>query len=262
MMHFARRIFVVLTITVLAGSSYSYAQSTGSLEVSGRVKIAGKIEKLTRKRFFLLRGGLEANKDLLGRMRSAEVISRDCFFCSQKASPELIAWLKVQDCESPYCRIVSAEDSKTVPEFQVAYQKGLKQFRGKQAIALQWLTTNLAPSLLSVFYRQRKTAIETVFGTVKPLQSSMTDSVSVRAIFIDIPIKLEGSAKTETFLISNIVPLEFGGKSYLWACETDIGLSKKVTLTLQVPDPGKTVKRCEVIVKDLSPCADGSCRAK
>lgn len=257
-MRVARGILFILLLIPACPASV-WAQGTGSLEVTGRVKIAGKVEKLTRKRFYLFRGGLEANKALIDRMKAAAVVSRDCFFCSQKASPELIAWLKAQDCESPFCRAVTEEDSKKVPEFQAAYQKGLKQFGGKPAIAQQWLTTNLAPAILSGFYDQRKTSIEGVLAGTKPLQSSMTDSVSVRAIFIDIPI---ASAKAETFLISNIIPLEFGGKSYLWACETDISPSKKVTLALQVPDPGKTVKRCEIVVRDLPACKDGSCAAK
>lgn len=195
-------------------------------------------------------------------MKAATVTPRECFYCGLKTSPEFIAWLKVEDCESPYCRSITTDDAKKVPEFQAAYQKGLKQYRGKPKIAQQWLTTNLAPTLRDGFYRQRKLSIDTILGGLKPLQSSMTDSVSVRAIFIDIPLKPASGKTTETFMITNVLPLEFNGKSYLWACEVEIGAAKKVTLSLQVPDAGKTIKKCEVIVKDLPPCSGGSCAAK
>ena len=261
-MHVARWIFAIVLL-IPAGTARLSAQSFGSLEVSGRIKIAGKSEKFTRKRFYLFRGGLEANKALVERMKAAVVTSRECFYCTQKASPEFIAWLKTEDCESPYCRSISTDDTKKVPEFQAAYQKGLKQFRNKPAIAQQWLTTNLAPNLLDGFYKQRKSAIASVIGDSKPVQSSMADSVSIVAIFIDIALKPETPAgKTETFLVSNVVPIEFSGKTYLWACEVEIGAAKKVKLPLQVPEPGKTIKKCEVIVKDLPACAAGSCAAK
>ncbi|MEQ1604105.1 MAG: hypothetical protein ABL999_04485 [Pyrinomonadaceae bacterium] len=255
------RWLAVFVLLIPAGTVAAVAQSAGSLEVSGRVKIGGKAEKLTRKRFYLFRGGLDANKVLVEKMKAASVTSRECFYCSQKASPEFIAWLKAEECESPYCRTITQEDTKKVPEFLAAYDKGLKQFRNKPTIAQQWLTTNLAPDLRDGFYKQQKASISTILGTTKPLQSSMTDSVSVKAIFIDITLNT-GGKPTETFLISNIIPLEFGGKSYQWACEVEIGAAKKVTLALQVPDAGKTVKKCEVIVKDLQQCAAGVCSAK
>ncbi|HQZ95583.1 MAG TPA: hypothetical protein PLP21_04650 [Pyrinomonadaceae bacterium] len=255
------RLIAVLVLLIPSGTVAVAAQSAGSLEVSGRVKIGGKVEKLTRKRFYLFRGGLEANKTLVEKLKAASVTSRDCFYCAQKASPEFIAWLKAEECESPYCRAITVDDTKKVPEFLAAYDKGLKQFRNKPAIAQQWLTTNLSPNLRDGFYKQQKASISTILGTVKPLQSSMTDSVSVKAIFIDIPVS-SGSKPTETFLVSNIIPLEFGGKSYLWACEVEIGSAKKVTLALQVPEAGKTIKKCEVIVKDLPACAAGVCAAK
>ena len=144
----------------------------------------------------------------------------------------------------------------------VAYQKSLTQYRNKPDVAQKWLTTNLAPNLRDGYYRQRKTATDTILGGVKPVQSSMTDSVSVVAIFIDIPIKLETGKTTETFLVSNVVPVEIGNKGYLWACEVEIGASKKVKLPLQVPEAGKAIKKCEVIVKDLPVCAGGVCNAK
>ena len=255
------RALLLIILLAPVGTIRFSAQSLGSLEVTGRIKIGTKTEKIKRKRFYLFRGGLETNKALIDRLRAANVTSRDCFYCQMKASPEYVAWLRAGDCESPYCREITTDDIAKVPEFQAAYQKGLRQFRGKPAIAQKWLTTNLTPNLRDGFYRQRKATTETLLDGLKPLQSAMTDSVSVRAVFIDIALKT-GSKPTETFLISNLLPVEIGDKSYVWACEVEIGSTKKVALPLQVPEPNKTVKRCEVIVRDLPVCTAGTCAQK
>lgn len=235
------------------------SQDLGSLEVSGRVKVGGKVEKIKRKRFYLFRGGLDANKALVERFKAAKYTSRDCYYCNLKASAEYVAWLKSEDCESPYCRSISADDIAKVPEFQAAYKKGLLQYKNKPDVARLWLTTNLSPELKNGFYRQQKTALETTLGGVKPLQSSMTDSVSVVSIFIDIPLQLSGKA-SETFLVSNVVPIEIGDKGYVWTCEVDISAGKKAKMPqFAVPEPGKTIKRCDVVVRDLPKCGAGGC---
>jgi hypothetical protein len=240
------------------------AQAIGSLELQGRPKIGGKQERLKRKRFFLFSGGLVANKALIDRLKAANTTSRDCFYCQMKASPEYMAWLKAEDCESPYCRAITPDDVKKVPEFQAAYTKGMgaTQFKGKSDIALKWLTTNLTPNLRDGFYRQRKSLIETLLAGLKPVQSAMTDSgKSSNAIFVDIPLKpvADGGKATETFLYSNLVPIEIGDKSYVWACEIEIGSAKRAVSLLKVPENNKPVSKCEVIVKDLPVCNVGTC---
>lgn len=236
------------------------AQDRGSLEISGRVSVAGQQVKLKRKRFYLFRGGLEANKEMIDRIKAAAVTSRDCFYCKAKASAEYMSWLKAEDCESPFCREITTEHIAKVPEFQAAYQKGLKQFRNKPQLAQKWLTTNLAPELRDGYYTDRKKLTASLLGTAKPLQSSMTDSVSVVAIFIDVALNIAAGKKTETFLVSNLVPIEIGDKSYVWACEAEIGTGKKAKLPpLPAPDSSKLVKKCEVIVGTLPKCENGSC---
>lgn len=260
MFEFPKKLFL---IALLAFGCYStdaqMSPSLGSLEVSGRVKIGGKLEKLERKRFYLLRGGLEANKNLIGKLKTADLVSRDCFYSQLNASPQFICWLKEENCESPYCREIEKTDIEAVPEFRAAYQKSLRQFGNRPAIAEKWLTTNLAPPLKEGFYLKQKSLLQTLLSGVKPLQSAMTDSVSVKAIFIDIPLNLSGK-KEETFLVSNLLPLEVGTKSYIWACETDIGADKLEKLVLKVPEDGKAVKGCEVIVKDLPVCKTENCK--
>lgn len=221
------------------------------------MKIGTKQEKLVRKRFYLLRGGLEANKALVERLRVAAPVSRDCFYCSQKASAEFIAWLKAGDCESPYCREITAEDAQKVPEFLAAYNKGLTQFKRKPELARKWITTNLPPALRDGFYRDHKKMIAGLLGDIKPVQSVMTDSVTVKGIFIDITLEL-GAKKTQTFLVSNLLPIEVGDKSYVWACEIEIGAEKPAVLRLT---EAKT-KACEVFVRPLPACTAGSCVTK
>jgi hypothetical protein len=251
-LHIALLIFLLFQLAEAQGPADS-----GSLEVSGRVKIGGKQEKLTRKRFYLFRGGLQENSALLERIRSAEIMSRDCYYNQAKASPEFICWLQAEDCESPFCRTASAEEIQIVPEFKVAYQKGVTQFRGKTTVAKDWLVTNLAPNLVSGFYMQKRSLVEKILAGLKPLQSAMTDTVSVKSIFIDIPV---GSSRK--FTVSNILPIEIGSKSYVWSCEVNIDPGKTAKLNLQVPEAGKTVKNCEVVVKDLKVCTTGKCEQK
>ena len=230
----------------------------GSLEVAARVKIGTKAEKLERKRFYLFRGGLEANKALVERLRAEAPVSRDCFYCRQKASPEFMAWLKANNCESPYCREITAEDVEKVAEFRTAYRKGLKQFPRKSGLARKWITTNLPAPLRNGFYREQKKTLARLLGGVRPVQSVMTDTGNVKAVFIDIPVD-PGTKKTETFLVSNVLPIEVGDKSYVWVCEVEIGdAGKLVTLGLKVPPP----KTCEVFIRPLPACSAGSCESK
>ena len=254
---------ILLTVLLAqAAALFADAQGAGTLEVSGRVKVDGKQERLKRKRFYLFRGGLAANKALVDRLRSAEFVSRDCFYCQMKASPEFRAWLKAEDCESPFCREITAEDAARVPEFKAALSKGSTQFARKPDLAREWLTTNLAPELRDGFYLQRKSAVERVLAGIKPLMSGMTDSVTVKAIFIDIPVAPPSGKTTETFLISNLAPIEVGGKGFIWACEVEIGPDKKAVRSLPVPEPGKKTEKCEVFVRDLPACDGQSCPAK
>ncbi|MGB7070203.1 MAG: hypothetical protein WBD22_11975 [Pyrinomonadaceae bacterium] len=259
-----RRSFLVSAILLLgffpiAGQS---STGTGAVEVSGRVKIEGKLEKLTRKRFYLFPGGLEGNKDLVARIKAAEIVSRDCFYKGIKASDQFICWLSAENCESPFCRTITADDVKIVPEFSAAYQKGLRLYGRKPSIAQLWLTTNLPAPFTSGFYNDREARIKEILGTRKSMQSSMTDTKSVKAVFIDIPLEPASSAEKVQFLISNLVPIEIGNKSYVWSCEVDVGPAKTAVVRLGVPENGKPVKDCDVSVKELPVCKTGDCTQK
>ncbi len=266
-MKFPFRLKVFAVLLLLVGCPQSYSQdgpATGSVEVTGRLKIGTKQEIIVRKRFYLLRGGLEANNPLIEKLKASDFLSRDCFYCQMHVSPEYLAWLKAGNCESAYCRDIETEDIAKVPEFNAAYQKGLTRYGNKPSIAKKWLTTNLEPKLRDGFYEQRKSLLDTLLGGINPIQSAMTESVHSKAVFIDIPLTEgeTGGKATETFLISNLVPVEIGEKSYIWACEVEVGSEKTATLRLHIPEKDKPVKKCEVIIKDLPVCSTRSCAKK
>ncbi len=115
--------------------------------------------------------------------------------------------------------------------------------------------TNLAPNLVSGFYLQKRRLVEKALGGMKPLQSAMTDSVSVKSIFIDIPVV---DAKARKLTVSNVLPIEVGNKSYVWSCEVSIDPGKMAKLSL----PAASTKACEVVVKDLIVCTTAKCEQK
>lgn len=258
-----RQLFPAFFLLFAVSGAISQTPATGTLEVTGRIRVGKDVEKITRKRFYLIRGGLADNKALIDRLKAANVTSRDCFYCNIKASREYLEWLRSGNCESPFCREITADDIAKVPEFQAAYQKGVKQYCGKTDVAARWVTTNMAPEFRDGFYNDRKALSAGLLGDTKPLQSSMTDSVTVKAIFIDIALQPKPGKTTETFLVSNLIPIEIGSKSYVWACEVEIGANKTAKLTpADAPETSKLVKKCEVIVRELPACAAGVCTAK
>ena len=254
------RLGLLIVLLASIGPVVVAAQVMGALDVQGKgLKIDGKSGAVSRKRFYLFRGGLKDNQALIARLRTAEIKSRDCFYTQMKASPQYICWLQAENCESPFCRTVAAADISRVPEFQAAFNAGLTKFRGLKTVANDWILTNMPDTLTSGFFRERRTLTTSLLGNLKPIQSTMTDSVTIKAIFIDIPVAPPTGKKTETFLVSNIQPLEFGTKSYVWVCEVEIGAEKK--LSFPVPDPTKPPKTCEVIIRDLQVCKTESCKA-
>ncbi len=260
-----QKVLTTLAVSIacnLCIAFFAFAQATpssaiGSIKLAGQLNLDGEKKVLDRKRFFLLRGGLKENQALVERLKNAEILSRDCYYQSLKVSPQFMCWLKTKNynCESPYCREISLNDINAVPEFLTAYKKGLRQFGKRREIAREWITTNLPAPMRDGFYRQQKLELKNLRAETKPIQALMTDSISGSALFIDIPLNLQGENKKETFTVSNLLPLEIGNKSYAWACEVEVGADKQITLKL----PEKKTKNCEVFIKDLKDCKTGQC---
>lgn len=250
---------LVVVLAVQFAIPAAARSDTGSLEVNVKnVKVGGKPAKISRKRFYIFPGGLADNAALVARIKSAEITSRDCYYKGVQASDQYICWLQAENCESPFCRVVDAntldqnDKAHFVPEFFAAYNKGISLFKGKTDIARDWILTNMDDKLVNGFYRQEQSVLATVLGGLKPFASSMTDTPGIRTIFLDIPF-----TDTETkkkLLITNVLPIEIGGKSYVWTCEKDVEPGKKAILDLS-----RLSKTCEVTERQLKVCTTEAC---
>ncbi len=241
----------------------------GAIRFTARAEIDGKTEKFDRKRFYLIRGSRQQNAELLKQIAETTVLSRDCYFADlrqkgQKITDEYICWLKNNDCESSYCReIKTAEEALAVPEFAAAYKTGLREYR-QPAVALKWLNTNLSDEIRNGYYQEYKATLQKLVNLAKlsaqeatrtkkgsagkneGFQSIMTDRLG-NAFFLDVDVIPPEKKKTETYLISNLLPLVFGDTSYVWTCEVEVDPTKtQIGFDLKA-EIGK--KKCEVITK-------------
>lgn len=252
---------------------------TGSIKFTAQVKIGEKNEQLDRKRFYLIRGSREQHTELLKQIAETNVVSRDCYYADlrrrgQKISDEYVCWLKKNDCESAYCReIKTKEEALAVPEFAVAYRRSLSEYK-QSALALKWITTNLPDEIRNGYYEQQKPVLEKLVALAKlagqeaakakkgsarsgdGFQSIMTDRIG-RAFFLDIDVVPPENQKTETYLITNLIPTVFGDTSFLWTCEIEVDPAKpQASFVLRV-EIGK--KKCEIVMKKQTEVCDFNC---
>ena len=196
------------------------AEARGVIRLRVRLKTGNAQRGLARKRFFLIKGSAEANKELIQKMQQQPLVSRDCYYQTIGASKPLISWLKENDCESVYCReaeVKDVEGAGAVPEFQKAIEAGEKQF-GSRDIARKWLSVNLSDEIKSGFYRQQQKLLQTFLMDAErhsqaKVISVMTDRLGT-AYFTDLA--------PGDYLLTNIVPTEFGEKTELWNCDMKV----------------------------------------
>ncbi len=74
----------------------------------------------------------------------------------------------------------------------------------------------------------------------------MTDRLG-NAFFLDIDIVPPEGKKTETYLVTNLMPIVFGDTSYVWTCEIEIDPAKPQTPFVLKSEIGK--KKCEIVTK-------------
>lgn len=228
-------LFFSLSLSAPLDPPHSRAQSQSNTEVSGRgvvrlrvkLKMGNAQRSLARKRFFLIKGTLETNKELVQRIEQQPFISRDCYYRSIGASKALMRWLQESDCESVYCREVENKDiegTEAVPEFQQAVQTGEKQFRSRE-IARKWLTVNLSEELRSGYYKRQQASLQSLIKQAEDLSrakvlSVMTDRNGT-AYFTDL--------EPGDYVVSNIIPTEFGENIELWNCDVKVKPSDLAT---------------------------------
>ncbi|MCU1265083.1 MAG: hypothetical protein JWM21_1401 [Acidobacteria bacterium] len=216
----------------------SPAGATGVIRLRVRVGIGDgtKSRGLSRKRFFLIKGSLEANKEVLQSLERP-IVSRDCYYRGIGASEELIAWLKENDCESIYCREVDQKDAASVPEFQHALALGEKEY-GSRELARKWLSVSLPENIRSGFYKRQQLDLQALIEQTERhsrtnVASVMTDRNGT-AYFTDIEVGV--------YVISNILPTEVNDSSELWRCEVKVMPGDLATATREKPylisDPG------------------------
>ena len=211
-----------LTIPAVVGLTQNTAQPTGVLRLKVRVKTddAGPLKGLARKRFFLIRGSREQNKELIQAVEQSPIISRDCYYSKLGASEALIGWLKAGDCESLYCREVAREfvaGPKAVPEFATAFAAGQKEF-GNDDTALKWLSTNVPENLREGFYQSRQAILESILKQAQTLSGAQVKSVMTDSNGTAYFTELEPG----TYVLTSIVPTELGPNAATWNCEVQV----------------------------------------
>ncbi len=179
-----------------------------------------KATGLSRKRFFLIKGSLAENQELIQSLEQRPVVSRECYYRGLGASPELILWLKENDCESVYCRDVEPKDiegANAVPEFQRAAAAAEKEF-GSKELGRKWLTVKLSEQIRDGYYKRQQQDLlafikQAEEGSKAKIMSVMTDRNGT-AYFTDL--------EPGTYVISNILPTEVGGNATLWKTEVKV----------------------------------------
>lgn len=192
----------------------------GVIQLQVRLKPGVVPKELQRKRFFLIKGTLEENKDLIASIKQTAPMSRECYYLSKGASPALIKWLADNRCDSVYCREIEEKylsGSDAVPEFEAAYSQGLREFKTPE-LARRWLTVNLPAYIRDGFYLQKQQAITDLTkqaegSTRTTVRSVMTDK-NGKAYLTDI--------EPGTYTITNLVGIEVAKSSVLWVCEKEV----------------------------------------
>lgn len=227
----------------------------GVIRLKVKYKSGETTRELPRKRFYLIHGSLDENKTLIEQIKQAAVMSRECYYRGQGASDALINWLKENDCESVYCRLIEDKylgGTDGVPEFKTAYDQALKELKTGE-LARRWLANYLPAQLRDGYYRGKQGTIDKLIKEAetrssKPVMSIMTDRKGT-AYLTDID--------PGTYTITNLAGAETERSSILWICErevktTDLAIAMRRPLTLSNETDPKI--KCEVIEKPLPVC--------
>jgi len=229
--------------------------SRGVIRLKVKYKTGEVTKELPRKRFFLIKGTLEENKILIEGIKQTAPMSRECYYRSKGASPALIKWLEENACDSVYCREIEEKylsGSEAVPEFQAAFNQGLRDFKTPQ-LARRWLTVNLPADIRDGFYNEKQRVINNLIA-----QAEAATGIRVMSVMTD----RKGTAyltdiEPGTYTISNLVGSETEKSSILWACEkevkaADLAIAMRRPFTLSNEKDPKV--KCEIVERPLPVC--------
>ena len=205
-----------LAYICFAQDSSTPANARGVIRLRVRVKVGDATKGLPRKRFFLIKGSAEQNKSFIDTVEHQTTLTRECYYRRLGASEALVKWLKESDCESVYCREITAEDlggPDGVPEFQTALLAGEKEF-GNRDLARKWLTVNLPENIRDGFYQSRQRDLRALIKQAETVSGASVLSVmgdrNGTAYFTDI--------EPGPYLISSILPIEIANTFVTWNC--------------------------------------------
>jgi len=254
-------LLICLSVIALGQTPASQpANPRGVIRLRVRVGDGPKAKGLSRKRFFLIKGSKDENKNLLQSFDQRPVLSRDCYYRGIGASEALITWLKQGDgCESIYCREVEQKDiegAAAVPEFQHAVADSQKEY-GKPELARKWLAVSLPENIRSGFYKKQTQDLLSFLKQAEQLSKARVLSVMTdrngTAYFTDL--------EPGTYVISNILPAEVGDRADSWNCEIKVKPGDLATeKPFLISNPGnkdprdiKNIK-CVAVEKPLPAC--------
>lgn len=204
----------------VAQTPESTSGARGVIRLRVRPKFGESTRGLARKRFFLIKGSREQNKNLIETIQRPPAMTRDCYYRGSGASEQLINWLRENDCESVYCREVEQKDLEgpnAVPEFVAAIAAAEKEL-GSRELARKWLAVYLPETLRDGYYKSRRAQIEGIIKQAETtsgdkVHSVMTDRYGT-AYFTDL--------EPGTYTLSNLVPVEIEASTAIWNCEVKV----------------------------------------
>jgi hypothetical protein len=248
--------FFLFTFSFLLQSARTQAPPAnhGVIRLKVKFKSGGVTKDLARKRFFLLKGNLGDNQNLIQKIRQTVVVSRDCYYRGKGASPALIKWLNDNECDSVYCREIEQKylsGADAVPEFQAAYNLGLREFKTPE-LARHWLTTNLPADIRDGFYNEKQRLIKDLLAA---------NSGAAPADIVSVMTDSKGTAyltniEPGMYTVSNIVGSETGKTSIVWACEKEVKASNLAIALrpLTMSNERDPKVKCELIERPLPVC--------
>ena len=208
--------------------------------------VYGKKTPVKLKRFFLLRKDVEmantgTNQSVLV---NGAALSRTAYYTRVGASPQFVAWMQKNDCDTPYCREFNRDDL-SVPEFSAAYERGLKLYRNDEAQALKWLTVNLPAPLRVGYYNLKAPRTETFARQAGLAAVVVTNEKGVAYL----PNITPGD-----YYVSNIMPLEVVGAPATPPAAGNTSQASTTSLSCiiwnekVIVPPGKTGKEATITV--------------